>query len=345
MKIKRYWLIPAIIILVFFTHNLNAQDCYLHTEVDNFTWGMVPWDLKGNVRLLKRETYGLLPNALGFKKGDLISKNSVYFNTEGKQILDSLIRTTASSIRTTYKYDSSWNVTEMSSFHLDGKLVYKFTFKYNDSNKVVEQCNYNGSDSLVLKSVSEFDKRGNLIEKKNTDMIYKNDFKCNLKYDDRKNNIEEFYHYYANDSLKGFKIIRKFDVKNNMIEESYYNYNGGLNSKNLMKYNSKNEMTESVKYFSSDTIKYKSFYKYNADHKLTELTNYDGNGNKLSQCTRTYDDHGNMTEFVSYKSDGSLDTRYNIKYEYDALGNWISMTTVLNGKPQAVTERKFDYYK
>jgi hypothetical protein len=345
MKIKKSGFVLALFVILFSSQVINAQDCYINTDIDNFTWGMVPWDLKDNVRLLARTTYKLLPNALGFKKGDLVSKNSVYFNTNGKQILDSLIRTTASSIRTTYIYDSSWNVTEMSSFHLDGKLVCKFTFKYNNSNQVIEQCNYNGSDSLVYKSTMIYDKYGNLQEKIYVDKKKKDDFKCTYKYDDRKNETEEYYPYYANDSLRGFKIIQKFDSRNNMTDQSYFNNKGGLASKNSMKYNSENEKIECINYGSKDSIRYKVTYKYNADHKLTEVTNYDATGNLTTHCTRTYDDHGNITEAVGYKSDGTIDEKYNAKWEYDDQGNWVSMTTTLNGKPQAITEWKTGYYK
>jgi len=73
-------------------------------------------------------------------------------------------------------------------------------------------------------------------------------------------------------------------------------------------------------------------------------SNYDGKDNLLSTCTRTYDDKNTLSEAASYKRDGSLDSKYKLKYTYDATGNCTSMSTYLDGKPQAITEWEVKYW-
>ena len=65
-----------------------------------------------------------------------------------------------------------------------------------------------------------------------------------------------------------------------------------------------------------------------------------------------YDEKGNISEMTLVKADGSLVSKEVYKYEYDSVGNWVTMTTsvavVENGKigfePSEMTYRTIFYY-
>ena len=343
-KIRTAALLFILVSFINFSYSLKAQICGIYTDVDQFSWGMVSWSLKGNVKQRDRTTWELLPNVTNLEKGKLVSKNSIYFNEKGKQTLDTLIKTGASSIRTTYIYDSSGNVTDMSSYHLDGKLVYRLTYKYNKVNRVTEEYHFIANNKLDYTIIYTYDIKGNLIEKKSIDPKKKYDYRYTYKYDSQNNQTEEWCNYYSNDSLLGRKTFKKYDLKNNLTEEVCYSVVGKIYYRNTYKYNVDSNKTEYVGYFHGDSLIIKETYKYNAAHKLTAQSNYDGKDNLLSTCTRTYDNKNTLTEAISYKKDGSLDSKYELKYTYDTTGNCTSMTTYLDGKPQAITEWVIKYW-
>lgn len=100
-------------------------------------------------------------------------------------------------------------------------------------------------------------------------------------------------------------------------------------------------------------------------HTLLETAEYDLKGVKtqnqyfpVTGSTLTgrevyrYDDKGNISEMTLVNADGSLVSKETYKYDFDAIGNWVKMTTSLavveNGRvgfePTEVTYRTIFYY-
>ena len=98
---------------------------------------------------------------------------------------------------------------------------------------------------------------------------------------------------------------------------------------------------------------------------LLETAEYDANGvktqNQLYPVTNSpltgrevykYDDKGNISEMTLMNKDGSLLSRETYKYDFDAIGNWVKMTTsvlvIQNDKiafePTEITYRTIFYY-
>lgn len=98
---------------------------------------------------------------------------------------------------------------------------------------------------------------------------------------------------------------------------------------------------------------------------LLEATTYDMKGNRVDNAyylaaggTLTgkevykYDERGNMIEMTLHNPDGSLLSKETYAYEFDAIGNWVKMTTsvaVIEGgritfEPSEVTYRIIAYY-
>ncbi|HEV2861233.1 MAG TPA: energy transducer TonB [Pyrinomonadaceae bacterium] len=102
-----------------------------------------------------------------------------------------------------------------------------------------------------------------------------------------------------------------------------------------------------------------------APRVVLETTTYDQKGNRVDNAyflaaggTLTgkevykYDDRGNMVEMTLHNADGTLLSKETYSYEFDAVGNWVKMTTsvaVIEGgkvtfEPSEVTYRTISYY-
>jgi protein TonB len=98
---------------------------------------------------------------------------------------------------------------------------------------------------------------------------------------------------------------------------------------------------------------------------VLETTTYDNKGNKVDNAyflaaggsltgkeNYKYDDKGNMIEMTLHNEDGSLLSKETYSYEFDAVGNWVKMTTSvavieggkLNFEPSEITYRTIAYY-
>jgi TonB family protein len=98
---------------------------------------------------------------------------------------------------------------------------------------------------------------------------------------------------------------------------------------------------------------------------VLETTTYDQKGNRVDNAyflsaggsltgkeNYKYDERGNIVEMTLHDADGSLIAKEVYKYEFDAVGNWVKMTTavaVIEGgkvtfEPSEVTYRTISYY-
>ncbi|MDQ3806040.1 MAG: hypothetical protein M3416_19690, partial [Acidobacteriota bacterium] len=98
---------------------------------------------------------------------------------------------------------------------------------------------------------------------------------------------------------------------------------------------------------------------------LLEATTYDMKGNRVDNAyylaaggTLTgkevykYDERGNIVEMTLHNADGSLLSKETYAYEFDAVGNWVKMTTSVavieagrvTFEPSEVTYRTIAYY-
>jgi len=100
-------------------------------------------------------------------------------------------------------------------------------------------------------------------------------------------------------------------------------------------------------------------------HAVLETATYDQKGNRVDNAyfleaggsltgkeVYKYDDRGNIVEMTLHNDDGSLLAKEVYTYEFDAVGNWVKMTTsvaVIEGgrvsfEPSEVTYRTISYY-
>ena len=112
-------------------------------------------------------------------------------------------------------------------------------------------------------------------------------------------------------------------------------------------------------------INVKNGKPFESTRVVLETTSYDNKGNKVDNAyflaaggsltgkeSYKYDDKGNMIEMTLQNEDGSLLSKETYSYEFDAVGNWVKMTTsvaVIEGgkltfEPSEVTYRAIAYY-
>src|SRR5437660_645265 len=98
---------------------------------------------------------------------------------------------------------------------------------------------------------------------------------------------------------------------------------------------------------------------------VLETTTYDQKGNRVDNAyfleaggsltgkeVYKYDDKGNIVEMTLHNDDGSLLAKEVYEYEFDAVGNWVKMTTsvaIIEGgrvtfEPSEITYRTISYY-
>ncbi len=141
-----------------------------------------------------------------------------------------------------------------------------------------------------------------------------------------KANVKSYseYYYEAVESLgnieKGTGNLYEqvgYDEKGNRIESINYNSDGSLLSKETFKYDEKGNRIESI--------------KYNSDLSLN------------SKATYKYDKKGNVIE-SNYRDSTSYESKETFKYEFDKQGNWVQKICFVNGIPNSILEREYEYY-
>ena len=90
--------------------------------------------------------------------------------------------------------------------------------------------------------------------------------------------------------------------------------------------------------------RYDCLIVYDKNGNEIEVNKYNSDGSLSYKYTHKYDENGNKTERNSYNSDGSLSSKYIYKYELDEQGNWIKKIIFMDGIPEYIRERQYEYY-
>ena len=121
-------------------------------------------------------------------------------------------------------------------------------------------------------------------------------------------------------------------------------FDGSLDRKTFFKYDENGNNTEQNVYNSDGSFYYKVTKKYDENGNRFEWNRYNSDGSLNIKYTFKYDENGNAFEMNIYNSDGNLDTKSTYKYEFDKQGNWIKKIEFLDGIPEYILERQYEYY-
>ena len=186
-------------------------------------------------------------------------------------------------------------------------IQYKNTYKYDENGNLIEDS----SSYWGFNSVSKYlyDEAGNLLQ-----MDYMN----------------------TEDSLI-LRYIYKYDIDGRMAENSSYNSNGELHEKmgNIVETTSTNP---------NPLLNDITYYKHDLKGNMLEVNSKYPDGSQNYLNTYEYDEKGNVIK--SHKEGIVFHnvTELTFQYEFDKVGNWISMISFKGEVAETLTERTINYY-
>ena len=303
-------------LLFTFTLFLIVNFSFAQTKIEN---DLTKDSLKGKVSFYSESSYKLVEKFGEIEKGGEFFKH-------------------------TYKFDEKGNMIEEITSKAYGNLNSKFTYKYDVKGNEIEVNTYVTDGTNKARACENINWR--MKEKLGDNRFINNLAYCS--YIDVKNFIK-------------FKYSYKYDEKGNMIEQNSYNDDGSLCFKTKSKYDEKGNKIELIIYYTDGSLCCETTYKYDEKgNKIEQIIYYHENGNQSIETTYEYDEKGNMIEKYSYPSKmtyeydeggnvieedsyeyGDLSRKCTYKYEFDAMNNWIKLTSITKtvGVPKDITER------
>lgn len=224
-----------------------------------------------------------------------------------------------------------------------GKLgVYNFIeYNYNENNYLIEQKNTiinNGEDPLRISSLKQFkyDSKGNFIslnenvKNKNSSATYQTDFIYSTHLD---------------------QITTKVDGTILSKKMIYYNRNGKLSKEENVSFDGKKGLIkyyvydkETPIYIEEDVENRKQIQYYDVENGNGKFQQFDHNQNLKLELV--FNSNKNVTEakVQSYQNGKSALKNYQLKYEFDAVGNWVKATIYSENEIKYYLNRTINYY-
>lgn len=198
---------------------------------------------------------------------------------------------------------------------LYGVIQKKRLYKYNDKERLIQSSDFNSKDQFIGKTIYTRDNTGNLTEASN---------------------------FNSKDKFVG-KILYIRDEKGDPIETNIYDSTGILKSKSKFEYDKKGRILESTHYGPKGELQEEKYIKYDGKGRIIE--------EKLKIGTTIFvkdfryeDKEKNDVTLIIKSKDFSIMSETKYIYIYDKNGNWIEKTSIEDGKPKMIKERKIEYH-
>lgn len=211
-----------------------------------------------------------------------------------------------------YIYDSLLRLIEIKIFDEYGETS-NIRYEYTQFGKLTKEINHYPYVWVKIdkkSTTTQFDKIG-------TDHLYKE-----YIYDEKQNIIKEKQYTRDYDNHNKVMLLRitsfKYDTKNRKIEEYYETVRDTTNT-----------AFRKFEYYKNDLLKNVKFINVK-DRKQIEEIIY------------SYDKNNNI-ESVIYKEE-KITNLVNFKYKFDANGNWVEQTKIVNNKPLYFRTREIIYF-
>ncbi len=247
-----------------------------------------------------------------------------------------------------------------------GAQIENWTF-FNEAGNYTEEFYYSKGE-FNSKTLWEYNNTGTKVIRKMID--YKGELYkvMTCLYDSNGNNTELDV---GNDTATvSYREYMKYDKKGNEIEEKHYDHKYGLTNKKVMKYDSNNHQVEFIMYQSPDTnnSSYNMVFGYDSKGNLIKEDDFGFDGQQIMHRDLEYDKNnhlisdkmdniggkkefmtwkndaaGNPTDIIYFKGDESKPV-FEMKKEYDKMGNEIKMVKWENGKITSIEECIIEYY-
>ncbi len=292
-------------------------------------------------------------------QGSLTLATSHRYNAQGDE-LEHRMRRNESSEKVTYKLDANGHVEEeirtrngkfvsRSSYRYDehGQKIETLTtdhegnsncqrhrYRYNDEGRIVEECLLDENGAVATRYTFAYDGAGNVTERCHADRQGRFSGTIN-RYDEHNKLLTT--QWYSSDDLRCGRTDYEYD-DGRLVQESMTN--GRLQPDEQTLLSEPNGVVQQVRYrYSYEHTVYCHRHRYYADGHLQETTevHYDEQGNPVQQTLRRYDTLGNL---LCHKQN-DIETRY----QYDAQGNWVRRTQLLQDEEMETVVRDITYYE
>ena len=256
-------------------------------------------------------------------------------------------------------YDEIGNIIG-SELYNDGKLSAKYVRKYNNQGKLIDETSYDPFGNINENTTHTYDEKGNPAEFHQKSRTF--EYKTSSLYDEKGNIIQQTEnHTGSKQAIRTFTY--KYDSKGRKVEEvesnnpqrpiTYtYDKNGNMVKKeidHMFKYDINGNTLEEIEIDSDGKVKNKILCKYDLGGNNIERvkTTKDGADNiRENKVVNKYDENGNIVETKdSWKTRNyNKVVKYEYKYEFDKVGNWVKQTEFKDDKKSHELERTIEYY-
>lgn len=301
-------------------------------------------------RVSMRENFSEHDSDIYFDEGGRLTSEKKFLNDgsifeeakyRGKDQMSEYIQYAAGSpmVKTTYKWDKTGKINlEVSRNNMDNSLIERTVIRaekgfpeekttYNSQNLVSDRIEYLYDNDTVM--IAE-----NLYLNKHT-VQYRN----LIEYKDKKKSAETK----SDGNGKTLSRITYEYEGDKLIAKTNYDSKNQVDYYEKFSYDEKGNVIKKGSYTTLDGEMHDE-YQYDINNNKTSWSIF--RGNKLEmRALYTYDKYNNMTSYkLTDATDRLLDGK-SYSFTYDKKGNWIKKTTIINGKPKFVIERKITYYK
>ena len=227
-----------------------------------------------------------------------------------------------------YHFNTAGDVTDNSSYNIDGTVNWKRVFEYDSAEREVEFSYYAEGGVLKHNNTSKYDSNGNIVEECSYDSDGVVTQKRVCEYDEAGNILTDEY-YYSDASQNNYRKTYKYDSVGNLIEENRWDHSDiSSNEKRYYKYDSSGNKIEEKHYNSDGRCIGNYIYKYDAAGRLITEEKYDSHDTWA--YTYAYNSNGDIIEKIEYRSFNSyadIYSNYHVRtktiYKYDSAGNKI----------------------
>jgi hypothetical protein len=224
------------------------------------------------------------------------------------------------------------------AMHLRGKAKSLEVVEYKLSKKPVPT----GEDSVLNKAAFQFNNRGYIA----TEYVWLSNghFKrCTYKFDDVGKPTEALK--YNDDSTFCYKALFTYREDGLLAGQKQYDIHDSLNLRIVYLYDEKGNKVAESSYWENGKLLNKYTYVYNGQGLEASRNFYNADSALVMRATYAYNDSGYKKEEHKYGDEDEKGWLTTYSYDaYDKQGNWVSRTTMVDGKPASITKRVITYY-
>lgn len=246
-------------------------------------------------------------------------------------------------------YDAKGNKVEQVSYNEDGSVALRLVYTYDAGGRGTGYEEYAGGAGNARRHVYVFDEKGRRSEYRIVQPDGAAGEKHVYKYDARGRLLEE--------SLQGHKgelisrNVYAYDDEGRQVSQTRYNADGSLSSTTSISYDERGQPAERVR-FEGDTLTYRVRYVYDRKGRViaqettgsvVESEMPHAEASPPGRTVSVYKDGAEQPrEMIVHAPDGSV--REKVLIEYDARGNWIRKTRLVQpGKSRRWESQRVEY--